>query len=106
MHPVQEILLAVANSTKRWYSEYTQSSQGSADGINTSLYLNHSDLEVQNSYYKGAFKNISREDSWKFEHNQLIYNLLRLKEHKSAITHCLAHYVRNKFKTYTKITYN
>lgn len=39
VYPMQEILLAVANLTKRWYCVYTQSLQGSDDGINTSLHL-------------------------------------------------------------------
>lgn len=90
---MQEILLAVANLTKRWYCVYTQWLQGSDDGINTSLYLNHSDLEVQNSYIccKGAFKNI--------DHAKTVRSL-------SIVGLQFAWTGRAQINHYQKITYN
>lgn len=105
---MQEMLLAIANLTKRWYCVYAQSLQVSEDGINTSLYPNHSDLEVQNSYIycKGAFKSI---DHAKEVRSLSTVSLQFAWTERAQISHhilCLAPYVRKKFKTYTKITYN
>lgn len=88
---------------------YIQSLQGSDDGINTSFYLNHCDLEVQNSYIycKGAFKNIDRAK--KVGSLSTISWFTICLDWRAQISHhilYLVHYVRTNFKTYTKVTYN